>query len=266
MSRKVITWDEGWQELLSTHISPALEACEAGDQGRLTSLMGSQSGVRDIMAGYSLVSRMSIQRPPNNHCEQLYRQYKEVHAQYLSETVAPRLVASRGASAGSGYHGTCCGSEDDRAALLSGVAVHWVCYGLLAKYLRKVFMYLDQFHTKSERLPELRYVSLNAYRDVIFPLVEPCREEVFFNEGNGDGDTCDWAELCNLFDVMEPGWRDPAARLGAARIRLALALGSVHRLSRRSGLEMWPVEFFDKVGGHCTAQMVSQLRVSARRS
>lgn len=259
MSRKkVITWDEGWQELLSTHISPALEACEAGDQGRLISLEG-------IMVGYSLVMRMSVQGPPNSHYEQLYRQYREVHAQYLSETVAPRLVASRGASAGSGYHGTG-GSEDDRAALLSGVAVHWVCYGLLAKYLRKVFLYLDNFYTKRKGLPELRYVSLNAYRDVIFPLVEACREEVFFNEGNGDEDTCDWAELCNLFDVMEPGWRDPAARLGAARIRLALALGSVHRLSRRSRLEMWPVEFFDKVGGHCTAQMVSQLRVSARRS
>ena len=62
-----------------------------------------------------------------------------------------------------------------------------------------------------ENLPLVRDVCRNTWRDVIFQHVAPFYVEVFCNEDSDNASTYNWAEICRLFDEMEPGWHDLAA-------------------------------------------------------
>ena len=174
--KTTIGLEEGWGTL-QPDIDRLIALCEEG-------WPDAKAPTDKQLSNYSLVYNMSVQRPPNNHCQQLYERYTAVYVDYLASAVLPKLRQLSG------------------CALIREVGRRWADYLVLSKHLRQCFTYLDIFYTKREKLPNLRDVSVNAFRDAVLPLVQHHREAVVRGD-DGDAAECDWDGLRALFGVTE---------------------------------------------------------------
>ena len=86
--QKVIGLEEGWAQLQDS-IDQLIEVCEND--------FPPQTDMSKVMANYTLVYQMAVQRPPNNHCEALYERYKNMYVEYLTDRVVPQLREAGGA-------------------------------------------------------------------------------------------------------------------------------------------------------------------------
>ena len=86
--KALMSFEQGWEKL-QVSIDQLIEVCEND--------FPPKTDMSQAMANYSVVYDMAVQRPPNNHCDQLYEQYKAVYVTYLTETVVPKLREAGGA-------------------------------------------------------------------------------------------------------------------------------------------------------------------------
>ena len=114
-----------------------------------------KTDMKQAMANYSIVYDMAVQRPPHNYCEELYTRYKNVYVVYLRETVLPAL------------------RERGGAFMLAEIGQRWKNHrDVMVKWMKKFFMYLDQYYTKREKVPSVYDTGMIAFKDTMFPLVK----------------------------------------------------------------------------------------------
>ena len=172
--KRLISFEEGWAKL-QPDIDRLVALCDGGWAEKPDSWQ--------VLALYSVVYDMGVQRPPNSLREQLYARYTAVYVDYLAAAVVPALRQLGG------------------GALLREVGLRWADYRELAKWMKKVFLFL-YMNYKDEQLPPVHDVAMNAFRDAVFPLVRAQRAAVLRGD-DGDAAVCDWEGLRVLFGVME---------------------------------------------------------------
>ena len=183
--QKIVGFEEGWATLQPT-IDRLIEVCEGSDGLVAADVTRREVGLdnKGYMDHNRTVHLMSTQKPPNNWQEQLYRGYTAVYVDYLALVVVPKLRELRG------------------CALIREVGRRWANYLWLAKQMKSMFNFLDRFYTKRNKLPDVRDVAVNAFRDVVLPLVQHQRPVVVRGD-DGDVAECDWEGLRVLFGVMD---------------------------------------------------------------
>jgi cullin 1 len=138
--------EEGWAKL-QTSIDQLIEVCEND--------FPPQTDMSQVMANYTLVYQMAVQRPPNNHCEALYERHKQVYVDYLTNKVVPQLREAGG------------------AFMLAEIGKRWINHrDVMVKWNKKFFLYLDQFYTKREKLPNIYDTGMIAFKETMFPMVK----------------------------------------------------------------------------------------------
>jgi len=144
--KATIELEEGWAQLQMS-IDELIEACENDFDRKVD--------VSQAMTNYTLVYDMAVQRPPNNHCEALYERHKQVYVDYLTQRVVPRLREAGG------------------AFMLAEIGKRWTNHrDVMVKWNKKFFLYLDNFYTKREKLPNIYDTGMIAFKDTMFPLVK----------------------------------------------------------------------------------------------
>ena len=144
--KKIIELDEGWAKLQGS-IDQLIDVCEND--------FPPQTDLSQVMQNYSIVYDMAVQRPPNNHCDQLYERYKAVYVNYLTNQVVPQL------------------REKGGAFMLAEIGKRWTNHrDVMVKWMKKFFLYLDQYYTKREKLPNIYDTGMIAFKDTMFPLVK----------------------------------------------------------------------------------------------
>ena len=147
LSRKPpIGLEEGWKDLQES-IDELIMMCETDFEGSMD--------VKKVIGNFSKVYNMAVQRPPHNFCEELYTRYQDVFVQYLNHTVLPDLRAKGG------------------QFMLAEVGKRWSNHrDIMVKWMRKFFLYLDQYYTKREKLPSIPDTGMMVFRDTMFPMVK----------------------------------------------------------------------------------------------
>ena len=102
-----------------------------------------------------IVYDLAVQRPPHNYCEEMYTRYKNVYVKYLQDTVLPAL------------------RERGGAFMLAEIGKRWTNHrDIMVKWMKKFFLYLDNYYTKNNHVPSLYDTGMLAFKDTMFPLVK----------------------------------------------------------------------------------------------
>jgi hypothetical protein len=197
--------DRGWPALRA-----ALETLARGDPlGR-----GAESDVAAAMRLNSVVHSLCVQKPPNNHCAELYRRYTDFFAAVVHGSVLPALQA-----------------QETTGQLRAELGWQWLCYAHLALIAAKIFMYLDTYYTpgfcwvnkiKGAEKPKIRDIPVSAFRDAVLPCIA---------SGTRPGvDTAAAARLAQLLinECRRRHTKNPHQQWAVALQRLAFAACFTH--------------------------------------
>lgn len=85
---------------------------------------------------YNLCVHKGI-RNPQGYCHLLYKNHREVFAQYISKSLMPRL------------------RDKQDLELLEALSVAWEKHNIMNSWMKHAFGYLDRFYVKQSNVPEL---------------------------------------------------------------------------------------------------------------
>jgi len=123
----------------------------------------------------TVIYNMCTQKIPNDYSEELYARYRKVFVTYLKTYVVPTLKRHRG--------------ETFLRHLLDG----WTKHGIMVRWLRRFFQYLDRFHIQRHHLPTLAEVGVMAFRETAYPCAKKkaCDAIIQQIDAERDGESVD---------------------------------------------------------------------------
>jgi cullin 1 len=164
MSRAIITWDSGSEEIRTQGLNRLEDFLNSGSMRLFTKQEWSRL--------YTLVYDMSIQRHPHSYSQNLYEYFGTSIRAYLISFVTPALAAK------------------SDVALMDEFILRWDNHCLMVKWMRNLFQYLDRFYVEQNNVAKLKDLGFKLFFTEIFVQFKDRLTEAFVEqvnrERNGD--------------------------------------------------------------------------------